>query len=123
MRMVKCSKRGCPCAEDQDARHGPYYSLTYAVDGKTVSRLLSAEQAEIARGQIEAGRQFHDAVERYLGLCRRRADSELEQASASASATEASTTKPGVVSPSAFQIRLVASLSIAMADAATPLPG
>ncbi|MEO6324233.1 MAG: DUF6788 family protein [Thermoanaerobaculia bacterium] len=89
MRMVKCSKRGCPCAENQDARHGHYYSLTYAMDGKTVSRLLSAEQAEIARGQIEAGRQFLEAVEWYLALCRGRADSELEISSASACATEA----------------------------------
>ncbi len=27
-RYVKCSKKGCACAESPDARHGPYYSLT-----------------------------------------------------------------------------------------------
>jgi hypothetical protein len=26
-RFVKCSKPGCPCASDPDARHGPYLSI------------------------------------------------------------------------------------------------
>ena len=25
-RYVKCNKAGCACADDTDARHGPYYS-------------------------------------------------------------------------------------------------
>ncbi|MGI8746300.1 MAG: DUF6788 family protein, partial [Bryobacteraceae bacterium] len=34
-RTIKCSKPNCACAQDPKARHGPYYSLTHAVEGKT----------------------------------------------------------------------------------------
>jgi hypothetical protein len=27
-RHVKCNKAGCACADDTDARHGPYYSVS-----------------------------------------------------------------------------------------------
>src|SRR4030067_1021100 len=56
-RYVKCSKPGCRCAEDPAARHGPYYSLTRGVGGQTRSRWLRAEQADVARGQVEAGQR------------------------------------------------------------------
>ena len=32
-RYVKCSKPGCRCADEAEARHGPYYSLTRTVAG------------------------------------------------------------------------------------------
>ena len=57
-RYVKCSKPGCGCAENPRARHGPYYSLTRAVAGQTRSRLIRAEEADLVRGQIEAGHRF-----------------------------------------------------------------
>ena len=77
-RYVKCSKAGCRCAERPDARHGPYYSLTRAEGGKTQSRYLSAEQAEVARRQVEAGRQFREHVEAYWRACEQWADTQLD---------------------------------------------
>lgn len=77
-RYVKCSKPGCPCAEQPQARHGPYYSLTRAVAGRTQSRFLSAEQAAIVRRQVAAGRQFRQQVDAYWGACERWADGQLE---------------------------------------------
>ena len=56
-RTIKCGKPGCACAQDPEARHGPYYSLTHAVGGKTRSRFLTAEQADLVRRQIHAGRE------------------------------------------------------------------
>src|SRR5260370_41973244 len=64
-RMVKCSKPGCACREDPDARHGPYFSLTRAVGGKTQSRLLTKEQAALARQQLEAGDQARSQLARF----------------------------------------------------------
>lgn len=52
-RTIKCGKPGCACAQDPKARHGPYYSLTQAVDGKTRSRFLTAEQAVVAAQQSQ----------------------------------------------------------------------
>src|SRR5580704_12479981 len=46
-RTMKCGKKGCACANDPDARHGPYYCLTKAVKGETRSRYLTAEQADM----------------------------------------------------------------------------
>ena len=77
-RRVKCSRPGCPCAERPDARHGPYFSLTRLVGGKTQTRLIPPEQAHIVLRQIEAGRQFRDAVDLYWVSCERLADQQLE---------------------------------------------
>src|SRR5574337_150783 len=73
-RYVKCSKPGCFCAERPQARHGPYYSLTRAVAGRTRSRFLSAEQAAIVRRQVAAGRQFRQQVAAYWEACERRSE-------------------------------------------------
>ncbi len=77
-RYVKCSKPGCGCAEDPKARHGPYYSLTRGVGGRTRSRFLTPAQAERAREQIAAGQEFRQQVEEYWETCEHWADRELE---------------------------------------------
>ena len=74
-RMVKCSKPGCPCADNPEARHGPYFSLTRAVQGKTHSRFLTPEQAALARQQIAAGHQFRARIEALWKGCEAWADS------------------------------------------------
>ena len=53
-RYVKCNKAGCACADDTtDARHhGPYYSVSRVVKGRTKSRWLDAEQARQVREQV-----------------------------------------------------------------------
>ena len=79
VRYVKCSKKNCACGQDPQARHGPYYSLTRSVAGKTRSRYLSAEQAEEATRQIEAGQEFRRQVEDCWQACERWADQELEE--------------------------------------------
>jgi uncharacterized protein DUF6788 len=82
-RRIKCSKPGCACAKDLKARHGPYYSLTRAVGGKTHSRFLNPEQADLARQQIEAGREFRSRVDAYWEACETWADTQLEELAAS----------------------------------------
>ncbi len=77
-RYVKCSKVGCGCNQDPNARHGPYYSLTRGVGGSTRSRFLNPAQAERAREQIAAAHQFREQVEEYWDACERWADRELE---------------------------------------------
>ena len=77
-RFVKCSRLGCPCATDPNARHGPYFSLTRAVKGKTQSRLIRSEKAGVVQRQIDAGREFRDQVEDYFEVCEQWANEELE---------------------------------------------
>jgi hypothetical protein len=77
-RTIKCGKAGCACADDPKARHGPYFSLTQAVGGKTQSRFLTAERAAMAQQQIAAGRQFREQVNTYWDACEQWADAEME---------------------------------------------
>jgi hypothetical protein len=77
-RTIKCGKPGCACADDPQARHGPYFSLTQAVQGKTRSRFLTPEQAVVAEQQIAAGRKFREQLDSYWGACEEWADAKIE---------------------------------------------
>ena len=83
-RYVKCSKPGCACAERPAARHGPYFSLTRTVGGRTQSRFVPAAQAARVRQQIAAGQQFRKHVEVYWQACEHWADAELDAPAAAA---------------------------------------
>jgi hypothetical protein len=94
-RTMKCGKAGCPCQEDPKARHGPYYSLTRPIAGKTHSRYLISEQAELARQQIAQGHKFREQVEQYREACEQWADAQLERPqAASREAVEKGGSKP-----------------------------
>src|ERR1700722_7829098 len=84
-RSVKCGKPGCACNKDPKARHGPYYSLTQAVAGKTRSRFLTAEQAAVAQEQIATGRRFREQVDTYWEACEEWADTQMELSPAASS--------------------------------------
>ena len=77
-RSIRCGKPNCACATDDKARHGPYFSLTQAVEGKTRSRFLNAEQAALAQQQIKAGREFRQHVDNYWEACEQWSDSQLD---------------------------------------------
>ena len=77
-RRMKCGKPACPCQQDSEARHGPYFTLTWAVRGKTRTRYVAAEQVESLQRQIDTGRQFREDVEAYWTACERWADEQLE---------------------------------------------
>ena len=77
-RSMKCGQKECRCQHDPQARHGPYFSLTRAEGGKTRSRYLSAEQAAVARQQVEAGQEFRRQMETYWQACEQWGDSQLE---------------------------------------------
>ena len=87
-RRMKCGKAACACQDDPKAAHGPYFTLTQKVRGKTRSRYIAPEQAPLVRQQIESGRQFRARVEAYWDACERWADEQLEVAPASAEEAE-----------------------------------
>ena len=93
-RRMKCGQAACACQDDPQAAHGPYFTLTQKVRGKTYSRYISPEQAPRVRQQIEAGRQFRERVETYWDACERWADEQLEAAPASAEEAEKGGSKP-----------------------------
>lgn len=86
-RFVKCSKASCPCAHDPKARHGPYFSYTHAVKGRTKSRFLSPEQAVVVRRQIKQGKQFRNELDAFWKRCEQAADEELDDLEAASQET------------------------------------
>ena len=76
-RYVKCSKAGCACSQDPQARHGPYYSLTRKVGGQTRSQWVPVDQAERIREQIAAGQEFRQQVAAVWVACEQWAQEEV----------------------------------------------
>jgi hypothetical protein len=93
-RYVKCSKPGCACVADPKARHGPYFSLTRGVGGRTQSRFISQAQAELVRHQVEAGQRFRRQVEAFWEACEQWADAQLEGPAAPQAAQKRGSKRP-----------------------------
>ena len=64
-----CGNPNCRCA-DPAQRHGPYWQLTWKEGGKTVTRRLSAEDAELYRQWIANRRQLGAVIEEMQRLSR-----------------------------------------------------
>lgn len=60
-RYTLCGKATCRCRADPPRRHGPYYQYSRKVAGKTLSRLISAEQVDQYRQWI-ANRRALDEI-------------------------------------------------------------
>lgn len=57
-RRTRCSSPGCRCRSDPPALHGPYYSWTRKIKGKTVTRTLTPEQARRYQSWFDDARQL-----------------------------------------------------------------
>lgn len=58
--MNRCGKPNCACKADPPRLHGPYVTWTRKVEGKTVTRRLSAEQLERYRPWFENRRRLRE---------------------------------------------------------------
>lgn len=56
--MNRCGKSRCRCHAEPPRLHGPYTTWTRKVSGKTVTRRLTAEQAERYRPWLENNRRL-----------------------------------------------------------------
>ena len=68
-RSTCCHNPNCRCA-DPNQRHGPYYQLSWKEAGKTVSRLLSADDARLYAEWIANRRRLESALEDMKDLSR-----------------------------------------------------
>jgi len=62
VRHMRCGKPGCACKADPPVLHGPYIQWTRTVDGKTVTRLLSAEQLTRYQPWFDNARRLKELV-------------------------------------------------------------
>jgi len=66
--MLTCGKPHCACHKNPEARHGPYFYWTSKKQGKTVSRKLTLEEAEILEEWIHNRRSLTETVKRMMRL-------------------------------------------------------
>ena len=61
-RHNRCRRLDCHCHADPPQLHGPYPAWTRKIDGKTVTRSLSPEQAERYRPWFDNARRLNELV-------------------------------------------------------------
>ena len=68
-RYTTCNNPNCRCA-DPDQRHGPYWQLSWKEGGKTVSKLLSADDAALYRKWIDNRRRLEAELQQMRDISR-----------------------------------------------------
>lgn len=80
-RFRKCGKPSCHCAKKGAKGHGPSYSLTRPVAGKTMTRIIPAGPAvEQTRQQLEEYHRFRQLIQQLLSVSEQICDWQLRHA-------------------------------------------
>jgi hypothetical protein len=80
-RFRKCGKPSCHCAKKGAKGHGPSYSLTHAVSGKTVTHVIPAgETVQRTRSQLSEYHRFRHLVQQLIAVSEQICDLQLKQA-------------------------------------------
>lgn len=80
-RFRKCGKPSCHCAKRDAQGHGPSYSLTRPVSGKTVTRVIPAGPAvEQTRSQLEEYHRFRQLAQQLVAVSEQICEWQLRQA-------------------------------------------
>jgi hypothetical protein len=61
-RHTHCATPGCRCHADPPQPHGPYYQWTTKVNGKTVTRRLTASEAKLYQEWIDNDRKMRRLI-------------------------------------------------------------
>ena len=77
-RYRKCGKPTCHCANEGDPGHGPSWSLTWAVEGKTRTRIIPAAAVEQTQAQIAEYRRARTLTRALFEVSTRMCDAQLE---------------------------------------------
>jgi uncharacterized protein DUF6788 len=77
-RFRKCGKPSCHCAKKGEKGHGPSYSLTHPVAGKTVTRVIPAGAAvDLTREQLREYHRFRQLVQKLVAVSEQICDLQL----------------------------------------------
>ena len=70
-RYLTCGKPNCACHKDPQAKHGPYAYWTSKETGKTVSRLLRPQEADLLEQWIVNRRELEAVIRQMKGLSKK----------------------------------------------------
>jgi len=79
-RHNRCGKPNCRCHDDPPRLHGPYWQWTAKVDGKTVNRRLTEDEATIYREWIANDRRVRALLAQMREVAAKAQQLLLEQA-------------------------------------------
>ena len=77
-RYRKCGKPRCHCAQPDSPGHGPSWSLTRTVKGKTVTKIIPEVSIEITREHIDGYHRFQKVVRNLVETNVKICDAKLE---------------------------------------------
>jgi hypothetical protein len=81
-RYTRCTSAGCRCNADPPQPHGPYYQWTAKVNGKTVTRRLTPEQAGLYQEWIANDRRMRGLITKMRDVAAKATDLMLTDAAA-----------------------------------------
>jgi alkanesulfonate monooxygenase SsuD/methylene tetrahydromethanopterin reductase-like flavin-dependent oxidoreductase (luciferase family) len=79
-RYTHCATPGCRCHAEPPQLHGPYYQWTAKVNGKTVTRRLSAEEAKLYKEWINNDRKMRRLIAQMRQLAAKASEIQLAKA-------------------------------------------
>ncbi len=77
-RYRKCGKPNCHCARPDDAGHGPSWSLTHDVKGRTATRVIPESFVPQTREQIAEYRRLLDLTRDLVGVNEKICEARIE---------------------------------------------
>jgi hypothetical protein len=79
-RYRKCGKPNCHCAKKSSKGHGPSYSLTHPIAGKTVTKIIPpGAPVDRTRQQLEEYHRFRGLVQQLTAVSEQICDLELRR--------------------------------------------
>jgi hypothetical protein len=80
-RYRRCGKAGCRCMRAGERGHGPAWSLTRSLSGRTVTRLVPAGEAvDLTRAHLAEYRRLRRLLQEFLDLSEQLCEARLKQA-------------------------------------------
>ena len=74
LRPDRCGKANCACHADPPRLHGPYWHVTQTINGRTVNRRLTPEQAELYSEWISNDRRAKEILARMRDVAAKAAE-------------------------------------------------
>jgi len=79
-RYTRCATPGCKCHADPPPPHRPYYQWTAKINGKTVTRRLTENEADLYREWIANDRQLRHLIQQMRQVAAKATELKLQQA-------------------------------------------
>jgi arginyl-tRNA--protein-N-Asp/Glu arginylyltransferase len=70
-RMLPCKNKSCDCVTKRKPQHGPYPYWTTKIKQKTVTKLLSAEEADLYEQWIQNRRSLQTTIKKMTDISKK----------------------------------------------------